>query len=193
MIDMWLIYIISIVIVILVFLIYIVLKWIKIYNKFQELKTEVENQYANLKIIIQQRIVMMPELAKVAKKYSEHEYSTFTDVTKARSGLSTGDINSRINIAQKIENNWIKLQAIFEKYPELKANEIYQRLMGDEDVSKIENRFRNAAEKYNEHVKKYNFSIRRFPQSIVAKIHHLQLIDHFTFPDVEYGPQEFFD
>jgi len=42
-------------------------------------------------------------------------------------------------------------------------------------------------------ISKGPFSIRRFPQSIIAKIHHMHLIDHFTFPDVEYGPQEFFD
>jgi len=150
--------------------------WVGVYNYYRGLEIEVERKFHDISTLMQQRIVLINQLSQIASKYTGHEYQTFTDVTKARSG-----INKQIANVQNIENNFLKLQAVFEQYPSLKANPIYQSLMGDDSVSYIEERIRNEAIGYNKAVAEYNYGVRMFPQLIVAKAHKFVVLEYLTF------------
>jgi len=64
--------------------------------------------------------------------------------------------------------------------------------MGEDNISNVETRFRKSTENYNKYVKDYNFHIRKFPESIVAKIHGFTSIEHFSFDSAEYKPLDLF-
>src|SRR3989338_5706975 len=104
--------------------------YISIYNKFIYWKNKVEGKFANIDIIMQQRIDMLHALAQVAKKYSIHEYKTIKDTIEARSRWTKdSDFNKRVKAAEEIENNFIKIQAVFERNTNVKADNLYQQLM----------------------------------------------------------------
>ena len=55
---------------------------------------------------------------------------------------------------------------ISEKYPDLKANEGFSELRAQ--LEGTENRINESRRQYNEIVKEYNISVRKFPSNLVA-------------------------
>lgn len=181
--------------VVLIALYSLIKGWVVIFNKFQYWINRAKRKFADIEIIMQQRIDMIYALAQVIKKYDIHEYKTFKDVTEARSRWTKDtDLNEKVKLAQEIENNFIKIQAVFEKYPKLRASELHKRLMGHGNLSRIEFKLRNARLSYNHVVQQYNERINVFPRNIVAWAHGFKEFNYLNFSNQEpYKPKEIFN
>ena len=59
--------------------------WISIYNKFQYWITRAQRKFADVDVVIQERLDNIHALAQIAKKYDIHEYKALKDVIEARS------------------------------------------------------------------------------------------------------------
>jgi len=118
--------------------------WITTYNKFVYWKTRAERKFADIDVIMQRRIDMLPTLAQVAKKYSIHEYKTIKDTIEARSRWTKDTtVNAKVQAVQDIENNFMKIQAVFEKYPKVKADSLYQQIMGSGNITRMERKLQD--------------------------------------------------
>jgi LemA protein len=167
--------------------------WISIYNKFQYWITRAQRKFADIDVVMQERIDNIHALAQIVKKYDIHEYKVLKDVIEARSRWTkdTG-LNEKVRIASEIENNYLKLQAVFEKYPDIKADKMHVSLM--ERDSRIERRLRKTRLEYNRVAQRYNERTRRFPRNIVARVHNFNILDYLSFEGQEpYEPREIFD
>ena len=162
--------------------------WITIYNKFVYWRTRAERAFADLDIIMQRRIDMLPSLAQVAKKYSIHEYKTIKDTIEARSRWSKdAPLNNKVDM----ENNFLKIQAVFEKYPEVKADKLYQQIMGDGNITRMERKLEVFRRHYNKIAQDYNERVQMFPRNIIAKFHGFKLMNYLTMGNqINQGPQE---
>jgi len=183
----------SIFIAIILFI--LIKSWIAIYNKFIYWRTKAERKFADIDVIMQQRKDMIYALAQVAKKYSIHEYKTIKEAIEARSKWTKDtSLSEKIKNTEKLENSFAKIQAVFERYPNLKANSIYRRVMGQGSISRIESRLRKARLAYNKTAQEYNERVQRFPRNIVAKIHGFKVIPYLNFGYQElYKPKEIFN
>ncbi len=166
--------------------------WISIYNKFQYWSTRARRKFADVDIAMQERIDNMLALAQIAKKYDIHEYKALKDVIEARSRWTKdAEINEKIKQASEIENNYLKLQAVFEKYPNIKADKMHITLM--DKNSKLEKRLRKSRLEYNRVAQQYNMRTKQFPRNIVAKVHKFNLLDYLAFEEqVLYTPKDIF-
>lgn len=185
-------------ILVLVGIVAIIIKsWVSTYNKFIYWVTKVERTFADIDVVMQQRFDMINSLAQVAKKYSIHEYKTIKDTIEARSRWTRDqDLNSKAKKLQEAENetNLFKIQAVFERYPKVRADELYRSLMGRGNISKIESRLRHARLDYNRSVQNYNERLLRFPRKIVASVHGFKKLNYLEFTNQEaYKPKEIFD
>lgn len=167
--------------------------WISIYNKFQYWITRAQRKFADVDVIMQERLDNVHALAQIAKKYDIHEYKALKDVIEARSRWTKdAELNEKVKLASELENNYLKLQAIFEKYPDLKADKMHIALM-DRD-SGIERRLRKTRLEYNRVAQQYNERTRRFPRNVVARAHNFKELDYLTFEGQEaYEPKEIFE
>jgi LemA protein len=170
--------------------------WVKIYNKFIYWRTRAERAFADIDVIMQRRIDMLPSLAQVAKKYSIHEYKTIKDTIEARSRWSK---DAPLNNKVEMENNFLKIQAVFEKYPKVKADKLYQSIMGSGNISRIEHKLEEFRRHYNKIAQDYNERVQRFPRNIVAKVHGFKLMHYLTLGNKinqeaqeSYKPKELF-
>lgn len=88
--------------------------------------------------------------------------------------------NSSINEIEQNEsqlNNVLgRLIAISERYPDLKASEVYQNTM--DSINKYEDNVRGARMIYNDVVTKFNRQLKMFPSNLVGKM--------FNFTEKEY-------
>ncbi len=170
----------------------IVRAWITVYNKFIYWRNKLEEKFAGIDVIMQRRMDMLPALAQIAKKYSIHEYKTLTDTIKARSiGSKSKSLNERVKAADEIENNFLKIQAVFERYPKVRADALYIKMMGHGNVTNVERKLQQFRLTYNRVVRDYNERVQRFPRSIVAKVHGFKKAEYLTLGnDINQGPQE---
>ena len=167
--------------------------WINVYNKFQYWITRAQRKFADIDVVMQERLDNIHALAQIAKKYDIHEYKALKDVIEARSRWTKdADLNEKVRQATEIENNYLKLQAIFEKYPHLKADKLHVSLM--ERDSRVEKRLRQTRLEYNHVAQEYNERTRVFPRNIVAKAHNFTPLNYISFEGQEkYEPKEIFE
>lgn len=167
--------------------------WISIYNKFQYWITRAQRKFADVDVVMQERLDNIHALAQIAKKYDIHEYKALKDVIEARSRWTKdAELNEKVKLASEVENNYLKLQAVFEKYPNLKADKMHVSLM--ERDSRVERRLRKTRLEYNRVAQRYNERTRQFPRNIVARVHNFKELDYLNFEGQEaYEPKEIFE
>ncbi|MEJ2503835.1 MAG: LemA family protein, partial [Gemmatimonadota bacterium] len=90
------------------------------------------------------------------------------------------------------ENLRLFLNVAVEAYPQLTANRSFTALQ--DELAETENRIAVARRDYNESVQAYNTYIRRFPQTITARVIGADRQEPFqapesarTAPEVEFG------
>lgn len=155
---------------------YVLTYWYRIYNKLQRLLTKAENHYANIPVIMQKRQDNINALVQITGKYHEHEYETIRDTIKER--------------GQHGLNN-VGLNAVIEKYPELKADNVFSSLMNRD--SQIEGQLNQARMGYNHSARLYNEFIRQFPINIVANYHSFEELGYLRITPEGYKPQNIFN
>jgi len=177
--EAWLTY--SIIGVVVLIIILLIRGWIIIYNKFIYWRTKLDERFAGIDVIMQRRLDMLSALAQVAKKYSIHEYKTIKDTIEARSRWTKDTpINEKVRTIENVENNFIKLQAVFERYPKVKADKLYQQIMGSGNITRVERKLQDFRLGYNEVVRQYNRRVQIFPRNIVANIHGFKTANFLT-------------
>lgn len=167
--------------------------WISIYNKFQYWITRAQRKFADVDVVMQQRVDNIHALAQIAKKYDIHEYKALNDVIEARSKWTKdAALNEKVKLASEVENNYFKIQAVFERYPQLKADQMHTSLI--ERDSKIEKSLRTIRLEYNRVAQQYNQRTRQFPRNVVARAHHFKELDYLNFEGQEpFAPKEIFN
>lgn len=153
--------------------------WIVVYNKFIYWRNKLEERFAGIDVVMQRKLDMLTALAQVAKKYSIHEYKTIKDTIEARSRWSKETtLNARVRAVNEVENNFFKLQAVFEQYPNVKADKMYQQIMGSGNITRIERKLQDFRLSYNSVVRDYNERVQIFPRNIVAKFHGFKVAEY---------------
>jgi LemA protein len=144
------------------------------YNKFVSQEEAVKAQWAQVQNQLQRRNDLIPNLVETVKGYATHEESVFREIAESRSKLAGATTPAeQIAAANQQSAALGRLLVIVENYPNLKANEQFNRLM--DELSGTENRLAVERMRYNERVQEYNTSRRQFPGVLTAKI--------FTFKD----------
>lgn len=145
---------------------------IVIYNGLVVLKNEVSRNWSNIDVLLKQRHEELPKLVETCKQYMQFEQDALQKVMLARSGIdsarSAGDIRKLGAAETALRGGLGSIQATVEAYPELKANQSIQQLMGR--ITGLENGISDRREFYNESVNNNNVRIEQFPDLIVARL-----------------------
>ena len=141
------------------------------YNPMVSMREDVDAKWAQVQNQLQRRNDLIPNLVETAKGYAQHEKDVFEAVANARSRLlaaGTGPTNrdEQIDAANQVSGALGRLLALSEKYPDLKANEQFNRL--SDELSGTENRIATERMRYNEVVKDYNAFIKGLPRALYA-------------------------
>ncbi len=142
------------------------------YNTIQTLDEKVNAAESQIKVQLQRRADLIPNLVETVKAYAKQEQTIFIQVAEARARLAgavqSGNLDSMARANAALNAPLGRLLAIAENYPQLKSNENFRALQ--DQLEGTENRIAVARQDYNETVNSYNAYIRRFPQVITAKV-----------------------
>jgi len=138
-----------------------------IYNYLQSGKQNIKTQWSNIKTEYQRRYNLFLNLAETVKSYKKHENKTLKEVIEARSKLNfKGSKTQQMKNMDWLDSFFSKLSVVFEKYPQLKANEQHNQFM--EEMRITEDRINVARTDYNDIVREYNTLVVTFPSSLIA-------------------------
>ncbi len=141
------------------------------YNTIQTYDEQVNAAQAQIKVQLQRRADLIPNLVETVKGYAKQEQTVFTEVAEARARLAgavqSGDLQQMAAANAALTAPLGRLLAIAENYPQLKSNENFRALQ--DQLEGTENRIAVARQDYNDAVNRYNAYIRRFPQVLTAK------------------------
>ena len=139
------------------------------YNKFVGQEEAVKARWAQVQNQLQRRNDLIPNLVETAKGYASHEEGVFKDIADSRSKLAGATTPAeQIAAANQQSAALGRLLVIVENYPNLKANEQFNRLT--DELAGTENRIGVERMRYNERVQEYNTSRRQFPGLLTAKL-----------------------
>src|SRR5438094_3869719 len=157
----------------------VILMWIiSSYNRLVGLRNRFRNAFSQIDVQLKRRYDLIPNLVESVKGYLQHERQTLEAVTKARgaavraaqrAAAAPGDAAAMQGLAQAegvLGGALGRLLAVFEAYPDLKAN---QNVLGlQEELTSTENRVAFARQAYNDSVMEYNTRRESFPDNLLA-------------------------
>ncbi len=149
-----------------------------IYNGLVALRQRFKNSYAQIDVQLKRRYDLIPNLIEAAKGYLAHERQTLEAVVAARgaavsaaqrAAAAPGDAGAMQGLAQAegvLGGAMGRLLAVFEAYPDLKANQNIMQVQ--EELTSTENKIAFARQAYNDTVMEYNTKRESFPDTIFA-------------------------
>ncbi|MGE5244116.1 MAG: LemA family protein [Betaproteobacteria bacterium] len=151
------------------------------YNRFVSQEEAIKAQWAQVENQLQRRNDLIPNLVATVKGYAAHEEGVYKDIADARSQLlAAKSPEETIAAANRQTTALGRLLAIAENYPQLKANEQFNRLM--DELSGTENRIAVERMRYNERVQEYDTARRQFPANLTAKLFGFKEYPFFQAP-----------
>ena len=140
---------------------------LKSYNNLVTLNESIEGSWAQVENVLQRRYDLIPNLVNTVKGYAKHEKSLLEEVTRLRSQWGAAkSADQKIAASQGLEGALSRLMVVVERYPDLKANQNFLKLQ--DELAGTENRIAVERMRYNEVVRSYNITTRRFPSNIIA-------------------------
>jgi len=151
------------------------------YNRFTTQEEAIKGAWGEVQNQIQRRNDLIPNLVETVKGYASHEEGVFKEIADARSKLLAAKSPAEtIEAANQQSSALGRLLAVVENYPNLKANEQFNRLM--DELAGTENRLGVARMRYNERIQEYNTTRRRFPSNMTAKVFGFKEYPYYEAP-----------
>lgn len=146
-----------------------------------------KNALSQIEVQFNSRFDAVIALAKTAAKYAEHESETIIKTIQTRGGNANGTPSGASGVsalneqADLLGQMMSRLNVVFERYPELKASEVY--LEAQQGQKQYEENVRMSRMVYNDTATKMNRMVRQWPSSIVASMLHFDQKDYLKLDD----------
>lgn len=158
---------------------------VSIYNRLVAGRNQVENGWRQIDVQLRRRHDLIPNLVEVVKDYMSYEKGTLEAVINARNGAVAaqegGDRAGQIAAEGALGGALGKMFALFENYPDLKANQNVGQLQ--EELTSTENRIAFARQHYNDSVMGQNTRVESFPANMVAGSFGFDRHPYFETPE----------
>lgn len=153
--------------VILGILVVIGLIVISMYNKLVALRQRTRNAFSDIDVQLKMRYDLIPNLVETVKGYAAHEKGVLENVTNARAeAMKAASPAARAGAEAALSDALMKLYAVSENYPDLKANQNFASLQ--DQLADIEAKIAAARRYYNNSINEYNTATEQFPSNLIA-------------------------
>lgn len=154
------------------------------YNGFVRLRQKVKEAFSTMDVFLKKRYDLIPNIVETVKGYAKHESETLEKVIQARNAGMSASTMEEIQASNNMITQGLKqLFALKEAYPELKANEGFNKLQ--DELGQIEDEIAQSRKYYNAVVKSYNGKCLVIPHVFVAKIFGFETEEYFRAAETE--------
>ena len=130
------------------------------YNKLRRFAEDVKEAASNIKVAIGNQVKIVNDLTAMVLRYHEDEKLTMLKVSE---DLAVASLQSAYQQANAVLST---IQGVVQRYPELKSNQQFNRLM--DSVEKADSQIHQTQTTYNAVAKAYNVKRGSFPTVFYA-------------------------
>ena len=135
------------------------------FNKLRTSDVAAQEALGGIDVQLTRRADLIPNLVDTVKGYAAHEREVFEEITKARSQVQAAaagnDVSAKAAADAQLQGALVRLNAVAEAYPDLKANTNFLDLQ--KQLAETENQISFARQYYNDAVAKLNTLVRTIP------------------------------
>ena len=142
-----------------------------IYNRLQQLKTQIVASIQEIGNQLKRQASLIPNLQSVAKSYLEHEKAIYDKLTEARKSVESaqgGDVKSLDQAINQVQSLIPQIRVVMESNPELKSNESINKFMNE--LTDTADKLMYARRSVIDLSQKYNENLVMFPSNLVANM-----------------------
>ena len=150
--------------IIFLLLLFVIAVWL--YNRLVRQRNIVAEAWAGIDVQLTRRADLIPNLVEMVKGYQTYEASVLEDVTRAR-GDAADHPETRARRENRLTDHIVKLFALAEAYPDLKASDTFRDL--HESLVEVEDQLQYARRYYNGAVRDLNNRVESFPDMLIAQ------------------------
>lgn len=150
-------------------LVYMVLFFLVVlFNDLVFLRQRCDAMWANIDVALKKRFDLLPRLATTAQAYASHEKSLQALLAAQRAGGGTLAPGEAAGMEAVAADAVRQVTGLFEAYPDLKADQVMQDLMGR--IRDLEDEIALMRDGYNQAVEVYNTRTHRIPDLLLARL-----------------------
>jgi LemA protein len=139
-------------------------------NKLRTTDVTAQEALSGIDVQLTRRADLIPNLVETVKGYAAHESGVFEAVTQARAGLANAaksdDVQAKAAADQALSQALVRVNAVAEAYPDLKANVQFLDLQAQ--LKDTEDKLSFARTYYNDAVSTLNKLIVTIPWSLMV-------------------------
>jgi LemA protein len=157
---------------------------VMMYNRLVKSRQMAQEGWSGIDVQLRRRTNLIPNLLESVKGYLSHEKDIMEDVTRLRANAQAVDGAApadRAKAESALSGGLLKLNAVMENYPDLKANQNVLELQ--ESLQEIEDQIQMARRYYNGSVRDLNVLVESFPSNLLANSFSFQKADYFELDD----------
>ncbi len=135
------------------------------FNKLRTADIGAQEALGGIDVQLTRRADLIPNLVETVKGYAAHERGVFDEVTAARAGVIAAakgdDVPAKAAADAALEQALVRVNAVAEAYPDLKANTNFLDLQ--KQLAETENQISFARQYYNDAVATLNTLVKTIP------------------------------
>jgi LemA protein len=166
------------------------------FNKLRTTDVSAQEALGGIDVQLTRRAELIPNLVETVKGYAAHEKGVFEEVTRARAGVQAAaagdDVPAKAAADAALQQALIRLNAVAENYPELKANVNFLELQSQ--LAETENQIAFARQYYNDAVATLNKLVLTIPWMFFTGIANVHKREFYDAPEgQQVAPEVSFD
>jgi LemA protein len=147
----------------------VVLVWaVMIYNRLVRARNQLREAWSGIEVQLKRRHDLVPSLVECVKGYQTHERGLLEELVRDRgAALAATDAASASGPESRLGRDLVRVIALTEDYPQLRADSQFLRLM--RELVNVEEQLQFARRYYNGSARDMNNTVESFPSNLVAR------------------------
>ena len=162
------------------------------FNKLRTADIGAQEALGGIDVQLTRRAELVPNLVETVKGYASHESEVFEEVTRARAGVATAaggdDVAARAAADAALQQALVRLNAVAEAYPDLKADQNFAELQ--RQLAQTEDQIAFSRQYYNDATRTLNTLVATIPWMFLSGVAGVGRREFYDAPQGHQAPPQ---
>ncbi|MGB0191358.1 MAG: LemA family protein [Nocardioides sp.] len=162
------------------------------FNKLRTADIGAQEALGGIDVQLTRRAELVPNLVETVKGYAAHEREVFEEVTRARAGVAAAaggnDVAARAAADAALQQALVRLNAVAEAYPDLKADQNFAELQ--RQLAQTEDQIAFSRQYYNDATRTLNTLVATIPWMFLSGVAGVGRREFYDAPQGHQAPPQ---
>lgn len=162
------------------------------FNKLRTADIGAQEALGGIDVQLTRRAELVPNLVETVKGYAAHEREVFEEVTRARAGVAAAaggdDVAARAAADAALQQALVRLNAVAEAYPDLKADQNFAELQ--RQLAQTEDQIAFSRQYYNDATRTLNTLVATIPWMFLSGLAAVGRREFYDAPQGHQAPPQ---